>query len=103
MERFYTLFYSHTLKRDRFLHILRLQHFEDLVKEIDIDDKNSDRLWKIIEIIEVLRTAYEKNYSPLEPMDTDEVILLFKGKVIFTQCPPPPPKKKTQHFQHQNL
>jgi hypothetical protein len=80
MERFYTPFYSHTLKWDRFLYILRLQRFEELAKETDKDDENRDRLWKITEITEVLGTAHEKYYSPSEPLDTDEGILLSKVK-----------------------
>jgi hypothetical protein len=36
MERFYALFYSNTLKQDRFLNVLHLQHFEELAKKIEM-------------------------------------------------------------------
>jgi hypothetical protein len=39
MEQFYTLFYSNTIKRDRFLYIIRFLHFADKREEIDEDEK----------------------------------------------------------------
>jgi hypothetical protein len=46
-EQFCTLFYSKTMTRDRFLHILGYLHFSDNHNAIDNNDPNYDRLWKI--------------------------------------------------------
>jgi hypothetical protein len=35
------------MKRDRFFHILRFQHFTDNKNQPDMTDKDSDRLWKM--------------------------------------------------------
>jgi hypothetical protein len=43
MEQFYTPFYSNTIKRDRFLNILRFLHIADNWKEIYKNDENYDK------------------------------------------------------------
>ncbi len=94
MDQFYTPFFGNCLKRRRFLHILRFLHFADLTTEIDKNDENYDRLWKIREVFEMLRQSFEKYYYPSEHLSVDEVIVLFKGRVIFKQYIP----KKHKRF-----
>ena len=48
-------------------------------------DENSDGLWKMRNIFEILTKTFSKFYSPSEYLDVDEVIVLFKGRVIFRQ------------------
>jgi hypothetical protein len=59
-KQFLASFYSKTLKRGRFLHILRFLHFTDNNAEIDRQADNYDRLWKIRTIFDALNDVYEK-------------------------------------------
>jgi hypothetical protein len=47
LEQFFMAFYGNTMKRDRFLHILRFLHFSDNKNEPYKTDENHDRLWKM--------------------------------------------------------
>ena len=57
---YHTTFYGNCMKRDRFLHILRYLHFTDNENEPDMTDKNSDRLWKIRNLFEILNEKEKK-------------------------------------------
>ena len=48
-------------------------------------DKNSDRLWKVRNVFDILNQKFSKFYSPSEHLAIDEVIVKFKGRVIFRQ------------------
>jgi len=54
-------------------------------KEIDKNDYNYDRLWKIREVFDTLNVAYLKFYNPSGHLATDKVTVLFQGKVTFKQ------------------
>jgi hypothetical protein len=47
-----------------------------------------DRLWKIQDLFEIIRTNFSKFYNPSEHLAVDEVIVKFKGKVLLKQCIP---------------
>ncbi|PNF31295.1 hypothetical protein B7P43_G12669, partial [Cryptotermes secundus] len=87
-------FYSNTMKRDRFLHILRFLHFAGNNTETDRNANSYDRLWKIRTIFDTLNDAYEKYYNPSEHFAIDEIIVKFKGRVVFRQYIP----KKHKRF-----
>ncbi|PNF14142.1 hypothetical protein B7P43_G17736 [Cryptotermes secundus] len=93
-EQFATPFYSNTMKRDRFLHILRFLHSADSNTETDRNADNYDRLWKIRTIFDTLNHSYEKCYNPSENLAIDEIIFKFKGRVVFRQYIP----KKHKRF-----
>ena len=76
------------------MHILHYLHFTDNDKEIDHNDKNYDRLCKIRETFDMLNVAYSKFYNPSEHLAIDEVIILFKWRVVFKQYIP----KKHKRF-----
>jgi len=44
-----------------------------------------DRLWKLRTVFDKLNEAYAKFYNPSEHLAVDEVIVKFKGRVIFRQ------------------
>jgi len=46
-------------------------------------DENYDGLWKMRKLFEVLNKIFSKFYSPSEHLDVHEIIVLFKGRVIF--------------------
>jgi hypothetical protein len=56
--------------------------------------ENFDHLWKIRAIVDKLNDAYTKYYSQTKHLAVDEIIVLFKGRVIvkhyiskkFKQC-----------------
>lgn len=50
--------------------------------------ENYDRLWKIWGILEILNRTFSKCYNPSENLATDEIIVLFKGRVICRQYIP---------------
>jgi len=80
-------FYRQTMAHSRFYHILRFLHFADNNRTVD----SHDRLWKIRDLFEILRTKF---YNPSEHLVVDEVTVKFKGRVIFKQYIP----KKHKHF-----
>jgi len=47
-----------------------------------------NRLWKLRTVFDKLNEAYAKFYNPSEHLAVDEVILKFKGRVIFWQYIP---------------
>ena len=49
-EQYFTPFYSKTIFRDRFSHILRFLHFENNDNTPNRDDPHYDRFWKITKI-----------------------------------------------------
>ncbi|KFM67179.1 PiggyBac transposable element-derived protein 4, partial [Stegodyphus mimosarum] len=80
------------MSRDRFLMILKFLHFENNKEKPD-KIMNYDRLWKIRNVFDHLKTTYKQVYSPAEELAIDEIIVKFKGRVIFRQYIP---KKRKQ-------
>jgi len=42
-------------------------------------------LWKIRDLFEIIRTNFSKFYNPSEYLAVDEVIVKFKGRILFKQ------------------
>jgi len=87
-EQFFTPFYSNTMVRDRFFNILRFLHFENNDNPTNRDDPHYDRLWKISNVSDTLNNKFYELYNPTEHLAINEVIVLFKGRVIFWQYIP---------------
>ena len=85
--------YGETMTQDRFLHILSFLHFADNSQRCD-EDKEYGRLWKLRTVFDKLNKSYAKFYNPSEHLAVDEVIVKFKGRVIFRQYIP----KKRKHL-----
>ena len=83
-ENFYTSFYSNAMKRDRFFHILRFLHFTDNKNEPYMTDGNSDRLWKMRHLFDILNEKFSKLCSPSEHLTVDEFIVKYKGRINCT-------------------
>jgi len=56
--------------------------------------ENFDRLWKIRDLFQILNGTFSKFYNPSKNLAVDEVIVSFKGRVIFKQYI----SKKCKHF-----
>src|SRR5215469_3078438 len=93
MGEIYT-FYSNVMARDRFFHILRFLHFEDNDTPPSRDNPDYDRLWKIRKFFDTLSNKFCEMYNPTEHLAVYEVIVLYKGRVIFRQYIP----KKRKRF-----
>jgi hypothetical protein len=57
-------------------------HFADNSQRPE-QDEDYDRLWKLHTVSDTLILAYAKFYNPSENEALDEVIVKFKGRVIF--------------------
>jgi len=86
MEQLRTPFYGQTMARARHYHTLRFLHFMD--KNRNGVDRTDDRLWKIRDLFEIIMTIFSKFYNPSEYLAVDEVIVKFKGRIIFKQYIP---------------
>jgi hypothetical protein len=93
-EQYWTPFYLNVMPRDSFLHILRFLHFENNEDPPNRDDPHYDRLWKIRKVFDTLNNKFCEMYNPTEHLAVDEVIMLYKGRVIFQQYIP----KKHKRF-----
>jgi len=72
------------MTRDRFLHILRFLHFADNSQRTD-QSEEYDRLWKLRTVFDTLDDNYAKFYNLSENLAVDEVIVKYRGRVIFRQ------------------
>jgi len=63
-------------------------YFTDRRNETNRVDENSERLWKIQDLFEILNAIFSKFYNPSKNLCVDEVIVSFKGRVIFKQYIP---------------
>jgi hypothetical protein len=81
-EQYHTPFFHNTLVCVRFFHIFRFLHFENNEEAPDRNDPNCDRLWKIRKMFDALNKFCEL-YDPSEHLAVHEIILLFKGRVVF--------------------
>jgi len=55
----------------------------DNKKVPDMKNENSDRLQKIRNLFDILNNKFSKFYNPSKHLAIDEVIVKFKGRVIF--------------------
>ena len=62
-------------------------HFADNSQRLD-EGEEYDRLWKLRTVSDTLNKAYAKFYNPSKYLAVDEVIVKFKGRVIFRQYIP---------------
>jgi hypothetical protein len=70
-EQMFPFFYSKTVRRDRFFHILRFLNFSNSDSALDNNDLNCDRIWKLRHIFDFLNAKYSKYY------------IFLKGRIIF--------------------
>ena len=99
LDQLYTPYCGTMMKRDQYLHILLYLHFADNRNEPGRTDENFDRLWKIRDLFQILNSTFPKFYNPSENLAVDEVIVSFKGRVIFKQYIP----KKQMSFEKYEL
>ena len=86
MERLFCPFYGQRMAHARNYHILGFLHFMD--NNRNGVDRKDDRPWKLRNLFEIIRTNFSKFYNPSENLAIDEVIVKFKGRVLFKQYIP---------------
>ena len=93
IDLLHTPFYTNMMQWDTCQHILHFLHFTDNRNESDRICENFDRLWKISNLFKILNIARTKFYNPENPAMA-QVIVLYKGRVLFKQYIP----KKHKRF-----
>jgi len=86
MEQLRPPFYGQMMAHARYYDILRFLHFMD--DNRNGVDRTDDRLWKIQDLIEIIRMNFSKFYNPSEYLAVDEVIVKFEGRIVFKQYIP---------------
>jgi hypothetical protein len=86
-EQFFTPFHPYTMTRDLSCIFYITYTSQTMTKKLTTITK-TDRLWKIREIFYMLNVAYCKFYNPSKHLAIDEVIVLFKRRVVFKQYIP---------------
>jgi len=92
IEQLRTPFYGQKMACARYYHILCFLHFTD--NNRNGVDRTDDRLWKIRDLFEIIRMNLSKFYNPSEYLAVDEVIVKFKGRIVFKHYI----SKKRKHF-----
>ena len=78
-----TPFYSELLPRDRFLQLFSNMHFAN-----NADDDDTDRLFKIQQVVETIISNFRETFTPYQNIATDESLLKFHGRLGFKQYNP---------------
>ena len=79
-EFFHTPIFQKAMTRSRFLQILKFLHFSDSANPtFDINDDGCDQLHKVRLLIELLRDCCKRVYAPVQNVNVDESLVLFKG------------------------
>jgi len=85
LDRHALRFFGETMTRDRFLHIHFL-HFADNSQRPD-QSEEYDQLWKLRTVFDTLDENYAKLYNPSDNLAVDEVIVKYRGRVIWQYIP----------------
>ncbi|KAI4473362.1 hypothetical protein M0804_015378 [Polistes exclamans] len=74
--------FGELMTRDRYFKLLQMLHFTD-----DVNHSN-DRLYKIRNVVEMLRKSFNEVFQPFQRLCIDESLLLYKGRLSFKQYIP---------------
>ncbi|GFY14325.1 piggyBac transposable element-derived protein 4 [Trichonephila clavipes] len=88
-----TPIFREVIPRDRFLMILKFLLFSDNSLKESRDSPTYDRLWKMRKVFDSFNRIFKEVYDPTKNLSFDEVIIKFKGRVLFKQYIP---KKRKQ-------
>ena len=79
-----TPIFNQVMRRDRFLLLLRFLHFADNSR-YNPNDPDRDRLYKLREVVDMIKNSCGNAYSPGKNLSMDESLVLFKGRLSFKQ------------------
>ena len=78
--------FSKIFSRDQYQLIRSCLHFVDN----DLKNDDNDRLYKIKDVLDIVRDTYELYYVPHRELSVDETMVKFKGRIFFKQYLPKP-------------
>ena len=79
-----TPIFSKIISRDRFLILMRFLHFADN-KNINLADTHWDKLYKVREVVNMIKERYFQVFWPGKDVCIDESFVLFKGRLSIQQ------------------
>jgi len=79
---YHELYHKIGMSYNRFIIILRCSHFVDK----NIAKENTDRLYKIIILTDMIFQETQNLYTPGDILVVDEFMITFKGRPLFCQC-----------------
>jgi hypothetical protein len=79
-DLFNTPIFNDTMPRDRFYLLLKFFHCTD-----NNNRQGNDRLFKIRDVVNMIRRNCQSVYYPSQDMCVDESLLLYKGRLSFKQ------------------
>jgi hypothetical protein len=74
--------FGELITRDRYFKLLQMLYFTDDARH------TSDRLYKIRNVVEILRKAFNELFQPYQRLCVDESLLLYKWRLFFKQYIP---------------
>lgn len=81
-----TPLFSQLMSRNRFLILNKFLHFQDNQDpQYNPQDPNRDRLFKIRDIMDMMKEKFNIVYYPPENLTVDESLILYKGRLLFRQ------------------
>lgn len=87
-EEIETPYFKKIMSLDRFKLILSCLHFADNSAAPQKTNPDYDRLWKMRNLFDKLVNNFKSCYEPRSNLVIDEVIVTFKGRVVFRQYIP---------------
>ena len=85
--------FAKIMPRDRFLAIWNNIHLCDNTQMPQPGEPNSDKLFKVRELLEDLKTNFRLNYEPHRQQAIDEAMIKYKGRTSLKQYMPMKPIK----------
>ena len=76
--------FNQVMRRDRFLLLIKFLHFADN-STYNHNDPGRDKLFKLREVMNLMRRRCSSVYSPGKNLSMDESLVLFKGRLSFKQ------------------
>ena len=83
-----TPIFSQVMRRDRFLLLFRFLHFADNTKYSPADP-DRDKIYKIREVINMIKDRCGKVYSPGKSLSMNESLVLFKARWVSSSTSSP--------------
>ena len=85
--------FSTVMSQRKFLTLTRCLHFANNTNSLPRTDPSFDKLWKIRQVIEVIKQRCKKIYSPGKCVSVDESMIGTCGRLSFLQYLPKKPTK----------
>ena len=82
------------MSRDRFFAILQFLHLCDNAKNLPPDHEEHDRLFKMLDFMNIVVQLWHGAYHPDRDLAVDETLFAYKGRTHLKQYKPKKPHKR---------